>query len=404
MKSFVVLLSCLFAVAYVDRSVLSHLIILISQEFSLTPEKEGLLLGVFSVGYILGMLPGGWLADKFGPRRTILGAMVGWILFSYMCCISNSYITLLIARLGLGISESPLFPAAIKWITRVTPKERQTSLIAIIESGSYVGFGVAGPIAVGLSSRVGWRGVFLATALLAIPGIFALFVRKLAFPKELSCLYPTAISKIPKEDYQRVAFLGCGFFCYNACKAFYLTWMPTFLIRYYEFTAKGVAQLTFIMPICAILANVAFGYFVDYWSRKTRRSLGPKMVALVVGFSVSTTVCGIPFCSNKWEVMSVVVLAYSGLIAVSGIIWSLPAALARSQDHIGRLGAVQNVIANIGSFVAPIYFGKLFAIGAENIALWSVGIVGLVGIAIYYLGLMVYSSANDKNAVCRQPY
>ena len=73
-----VLLLFVGALSYIDRISLSIGMPLIAKEFDLSPQMQGVLLSSFFWTYALFQIPGGWLADKIGPRRILTWAVTLW--------------------------------------------------------------------------------------------------------------------------------------------------------------------------------------------------------------------------------------------------------------------------------------------------------------------------------------
>src|SRR3954468_9017799 len=62
----------------IDRTALSIAMPTIAREFELSPTMQGIVLSSFFWTYALLQVPGGWLIDRYGPRRLIARAAVGW--------------------------------------------------------------------------------------------------------------------------------------------------------------------------------------------------------------------------------------------------------------------------------------------------------------------------------------
>jgi len=74
------LMAALSFMSYVDRTVMSIAGPHIIKEFGFSETEMGTIFSAFILSYALFMIPGGWLADRFGPRLTLtvmgLGATV----------------------------------------------------------------------------------------------------------------------------------------------------------------------------------------------------------------------------------------------------------------------------------------------------------------------------------------
>src|SRR5499427_8109428 len=77
----------LISINYIDRASLSVAMPLIAKEFDIGPATQGLLLSAFFWTYAFMQIPGGMLADRYGPRAVIAGATVGWGFFQAIAAV-----------------------------------------------------------------------------------------------------------------------------------------------------------------------------------------------------------------------------------------------------------------------------------------------------------------------------
>ncbi|WP_288472537.1 MFS transporter, partial [uncultured Pseudomonas sp.] len=98
----------------VDRVSLSIAMPTIAREFQLTPATQGLILSSFFWAYALLQIPGGWLIDRYGPRRVIGWSTGLWGVFQTLAAFATGGLSLIFARVALGAAEAPLFPAGGK--------------------------------------------------------------------------------------------------------------------------------------------------------------------------------------------------------------------------------------------------------------------------------------------------
>ena len=108
----IILVLFVMAVAlYVDRVNISVAAPALAQEFNLSPTALGSVLSVFLFGYAIGLIPGGYLADRIGPRRllTIAGLLWGISTAAVACLPYASkagLMALIVARFLLGLCEA----------------------------------------------------------------------------------------------------------------------------------------------------------------------------------------------------------------------------------------------------------------------------------------------------------
>ena len=98
----------------VDRVSLSIAMPIIAKEFTLSPSMQGLILSSFFWAYALLQIPGGWLIDRYGPRRVIGWSTGLWGTFQTLAAFATGGLSLMFARVALGAAEAPLFPAGGK--------------------------------------------------------------------------------------------------------------------------------------------------------------------------------------------------------------------------------------------------------------------------------------------------
>ena len=182
--SVVALVAFVTGLTYVDRLNLGIVAKNFQEEFNFTTQTMGWILGAFSLGYAWFHLPGGWLADRFGSRRVLAGAIIWFSAFTALTTVAPKLPILnlveaawafAIVRFLMGVGESAAFPVGNKlmgyWLG---PNERALGTSIFLS-----GVGVAGIIAPVLITRMaiayGWRTPFLVVGLIGILAGFACY-------------------------------------------------------------------------------------------------------------------------------------------------------------------------------------------------------------------------------------
>jgi MFS family permease len=164
--------------AYVDRSVITLVIEPMKAELRLTDTQVALVMGVaFGLFFALAGLPLGWIADRLSRRRLITVTSAIWCVMTAATGLATGFWTLFASRMGVGVGEAALSPAAISLISDYFPKERRGPPIAIYTMAGAGGGGIAlmlGGAVVGLFNRTKglyapllgqvspWQATFLA--------------------------------------------------------------------------------------------------------------------------------------------------------------------------------------------------------------------------------------------------
>ncbi|NWG46007.1 MAG: MFS transporter [Alphaproteobacteria bacterium] len=160
---------------FVDRQIFGILQQSIKEDLGLSDTQLGLLGGfAFALFYTTFGIPLAWLADRANRSKIIAVCLAVWSLMTILCGRANSFWTLALARIGVGVGEAGCSPPAHSMISDYfAPAQRGTAL-AIYSLGISVGV-MFGYFAGGwINQLYDWRTAFLAVGL---PGVvFAVFV------------------------------------------------------------------------------------------------------------------------------------------------------------------------------------------------------------------------------------
>jgi MFS family permease len=140
----VVILFLAFTVSYIDRQIISLLVDPIKADLGISDTQIGLLQGfAFTVFYTFAGIPLGRLADRKNRKIIITVGMFLWSLMTAACGLAKTFTHLFIARVGVGIGEASLSPAANSMITDYFPKDKRGKPVALYFMGVYVGVGLS---------------------------------------------------------------------------------------------------------------------------------------------------------------------------------------------------------------------------------------------------------------------
>lgn len=154
--------------SFLDRMVISIALPFIGKDLNIDATMQGGILSAFFAGYALFQIPGGMLADKFGPRKIMSVAIAWFSVFTTLTGFVSSYAIMLFCRCIFGVGEGCFPGASWKMIaTYFPPKERATAT-AIQSSVNTLGPAVASLVAAGIIASYGWRHVFIY---LGFPGL-----------------------------------------------------------------------------------------------------------------------------------------------------------------------------------------------------------------------------------------
>ncbi|PJG84446.1 MFS transporter [Conservatibacter flavescens] len=367
----------LVVVNLIDRISLSIAMPTIAAEFDLSPTMQGIILSSFFWAYALLQIPGGWLIDKFGPRKIVTGSTVLWGLFQTLAAFSTGGISLLLSRFMLGAGEAPLFPAGGKLnATWLSSKERGRGAV-IMDCGGPLGAALGGIIIAYMIAEIGsWRIVF------AIIGIITMLLGVVTWkylrdiPQEHASVNAAELNLItegrseePKSavnseqvsrgiGISKISLTAILFGRAAWAMMFFglLTWGPSYLAQARGFDIKGVGSATFIIFLCGALGSLCGGFFSDFLvKRGLAQRIAIKSVLTISGLSTLAAFYLLPTMNDAIVAISILSIAAFFLMWGS-LYWSFPALLA-PKEKVGIVGGIMNMAGSIGGIVVPILVG-----------------------------------------------
>ena len=141
----------------------------IMKDFHLTQTQMGTVFSAFVLGYTLFQVPGGMLADRFGPRRVLGCAIATWGIFTFLSGMIGgislltglSVLNALIAlRFLFGIFQAPIFPTSTRTVTNWFPLSERARANGLALSGISIGSFLVPPLVSWMILRWSWQSSF----------------------------------------------------------------------------------------------------------------------------------------------------------------------------------------------------------------------------------------------------
>ncbi len=148
--------------SFIDRQIISLLVKPIKISFGITDTQMGILMGLsFAVLYTLVGIPIGLMADRMNRKRIIGWGIMIWSLMTVFCGLAGSYSLFFLARVGVGIGEAALSPAAYSIISDYFPKKKLATALSVYNMGVYLGSGLSILIGAALKTMIGKENIVL---------------------------------------------------------------------------------------------------------------------------------------------------------------------------------------------------------------------------------------------------
>ena len=133
-----------YILSFVDRMIIGLLVDGIKADLQITDTEVSLLQGAaFALFFIVAAIPIGRLVDRVHRTRAVAAGVAVWSVMTMVCGLVSSFAGLFVARMGVGVGEAVLTPAAYSIISDSFPRRRLGLAMGVFGLGSAVGAGLA---------------------------------------------------------------------------------------------------------------------------------------------------------------------------------------------------------------------------------------------------------------------
>jgi sugar phosphate permease len=364
-----------YLITYMDRVVISTAAPSIREEFAFSLETMGLILASFQIAYALFQIPGGWLGDRFGPRRALTGVVLWWSAFTAATAATWSAGSMMVCRFLFGMGEAGAFPIATRSLSRwMLPNERGWAQ-GVTHAGARLG-GALTPILVAyLIVQFGWRMPFVLFAFVGAAWAIWWFAYYRDNPRDHGKVSETELAMIegalgePRERKRtpwvkllsgpQLWLLALMYLCYGYSINIFLGWFPTYLREARDFDIKAMGLFASLPLMAGVVGDLVGGGLSDRLVKRTGLKQARRIVA-VTGFLIAGTLIPVAAAVDD-RILSVAIfcVALFGLELTVGVSWAVP--LDIGGEFAGSVSAVMNTLGNIGGTFALAITGFIAA-------------------------------------------
>src|ERR1700722_8610998 len=424
----VIVLLCAYIFSLIDRQILNLLVAPVRRDLAISDTQMSLLIGFsFAIFYSVLGLPFGRLAVWEWQTRLSMAGMLAWSLVTGGCGLVSSYVPLFLLRMGVGIGEATLTPAAYSMISDWFPPAKRSVAFSVYTMATYVGGGFAflfgglllrsfGTKEVFQLPVVGavraWQTLFL---ILGVSGIaFVLVLLTLRDPSRKGARVLSApeagrvrVERLPlgviwkyfRENCTTLASLMVGMALVALGAYGTSAWAITFLVRNHHLAASqagiifGGAQI-----VSGSLGMITAGKLVSWLMQRGYRDAYMRVALMsCVGWVVPGILY--PLVANT---TAVIVLLYIGTFFLCMPTCLIPAAILETVPNAmrGQATAVYLLIVNLiglglGPTAIALVTDRVF--GYDAAVRYSLLIVPLaaclVAALLFFMGLRAYGAS-----------
>lgn len=393
-----------YMITYMDRVVISTAAPSIQKEFGFSAITMGWIFSTFQITYALFQLPGGWLGDRFGPRRALTWIVVWWSSFTALTALTWSAGSMLVCRALFGAGEAGAFPIATRSLSRwMLPQERGFAQ-GVTHAGARLGGAIAPVFVVLLIVDFGWRAPFFVFALvgLAWAALWFTFYRdqpaeharvnaaELALITDAlgAAAPPSRTAKIPWKQLLgngQIWTLSAMYFCYAYSIGIFLTWFPTYLKDAHGFNLTKMGLYASLPLMAGVAGDVAGGWISDRLAHGSGNLKLARRLVAMAGFLLAAVAIPLAILSTA-PMVSVgwFCLAVFGLELTVGVSWAVT--LDIGGNYAGSVSAVMNTCGNIGGAIASFATGYIVTYAGWNPAFFVLAALSLIA-AVLFLGI-----------------
>ncbi|MFN8640947.1 MAG: MFS transporter [Candidatus Binatia bacterium] len=380
----------LTAIAYLDRVCISMAAPAMKAELGLSDVQMGWVFSAFTLAYALFEVPSGWLADRFGARLMLTRIVVWWSAMTAATGAVLGFHSLLAVRFLFGVGEAGCFPSMARAYARWLPVRERGRAFGLTLMAGALGGAVTQPLVVALLEWMHWRHTFMVFGLVGVVWAVAWFrwfrdephghpavnVDELAI---IGSSPPEAHRQVPwrtlLRDRNLLAICGMYLFAIYGWY-FYLTWLPTYLLRARGFDLRQVGWLA-ALPLLSIASGVlAGGWLSDVLARRWGVRAGRRTPG-VVGLPLAAVAIVAGLATPTATDSALFFAAAAGLAAL-GVSPAWAVCLEIGGRHAGVVSGAMNMFGNLGGALSPVVVGV-------SLERWGGWTPSLLSIAICYL-------------------
>ena len=391
---------------YLDRSNLSIVAPRLSDEMHLSPHLLGATLSAFGWTYALFQIPASRLVDRINPRALFATTLALWSVGTLLMGFTGTILQILALRLAVGAFEAPSYPINNRIATTWFGETERASVIGFYTSGQFVGLAFLTPVLTWIESRFGWRFVFQATGAAGLLWALAWWVwyrdplqsrwinraelRHISdgggIPDLSRRLNQTGGSTFWKDlrvvmGNRQLIGVYIGQFGLSSTLWFFLTWFPTYLVRFRHIALVNAGLMAAFPFLAAFVGVLSGGILSDWLLRKGHNLTVARKLPIITGLLLASTLCLANLTDRSSVALSLMACSFFGC-GFASISWSVISTMA-PERLIGLTGGVFNFISNCAAIVVPIAIGFLIRGTSFSLPLIFISMMALMGIGSY---------------------
>ena len=297
------ILTLIYSCHFLDRMMIAIISEPARKEFNLSDSQLGMLTGLaYGLTFALAGIPLGMLIDRFNRIKLLTVLVTVWSGMTTLSGFAQSYVHLLLARMGVGASEAGGSPASMSLISDLFPPAKRSTAVGLFFLSNAIGAVLSIFIGGFIAAQYGWR---MAMLIAGVPGLLLgiLLIFTVREPKR-GGMEPTLVGTVEKKAaglMQVLRHLGANKSMLNLLAGVAITaasvatigsWLPSFMTRFHGYNIKEAGFAVAIASgFCGAIGSVLGGVISDRLARfRARRRMDVCIAVCLV--SIFTALAG----------------------------------------------------------------------------------------------------------------
>lgn len=370
------LIGCGHFLSHYYQLCLPPLFIVWQQAFHVSYAELGLAMALMSGTTALVQAPVGFLVDRYGARRFLVGGTLLMTLSIAAMGLATAYWQIALLAMLSGVGNSVIHPADYAILTGSVNRARIGRSFAVHTFVGYVGFAAAPPITAALMLLIGWRGALLLLGMLGVPVVLAILwqSRILVVPKREAESRKAGVLADVRQLFTRAILLFFGFFMVSSMAgAGIQSWLITVLHR-----THGLALASASSALTGYMIGSMSGILIGGWvADRTERHLGFVVVLTVLGSALLLWV----------DLVAMTPVATIALLSVGGLFIGASRTprdvMVKDAAPPGQMGKVFGFVSaglSLGGAIMPVPYGMMIDAGRPDLVLVVVALLWLASL------------------------
>jgi MFS family permease len=332
---------------------------------------------------------GGWIGDRFGPRRALTVCAVIWACATLATGLVGSLAGMVVARAVLGLGEGATFPVATRAMASWIAPDRRGFAQGITHAAARLGNAGAPILVAAIMLLHGWRASFIVLGAISLAWavIWGVYFRDA--PETHRHSRPQDLEALPKPDpaaarqapwgalIRRMWPVTITYFCYGWTLWLFLSWIPQYFKHSFALDLQHAAGFSSAV-FCAGVLGDGLGGIVTDWLKRRTGSLTVARRAQVVICMLCAFLAMLPLAFVHRLDISVVCLSLGFFFAemTIGPMWAIPMDIA--PEHAGTASGLMNTGSALAASLSPVVAGFVIDLTGN----WDLMFLGSMGLLL----------------------